>query len=67
MKRRSPSLLTPGNREWKQLNAEKRELLRPPAGTSTEDLLRQGIQLSAEAARLQAAVAETDGQRPRAT
>jgi hypothetical protein len=62
--RRARTLLTPANPEWVRLEREKRELLRLPADASVEDLLRQGLQLSAEAARLVRAIERSDGGAP---
>ena len=62
--RRAKTLLTPGDPEWVRLEREKRELLRPADDASVEELLRQGVDLSAEAARLIGAMEPSDGGGP---
>jgi hypothetical protein len=54
------SLLRPDAPEWAALNREKRGLLTPPADTPVEELLRQGQQLSEQAALLVEAVERAD-------
>jgi hypothetical protein len=57
MSSRRRTLLEPGHEgEWKQLDAEKRELLTSPPDTPIGELLRRGQHLSAQAARLRRAV-----------
>lgn len=61
MSSRNRSLLTPGHADaWSRLNAEKRSLLSPPREAPVEALLRQGMELSAQAAALLAAVEPGD-------
>lgn len=61
MSSRDRSLLSPGHAdEWSRLNAEKRSLLRPSREASVETLLRQGMELSAQAAALLTAVESAD-------
>ncbi|HEX3325311.1 MAG TPA: hypothetical protein VHR65_09325 [Solirubrobacterales bacterium] len=51
------TLLEPGHEvEWSRLNAEKRGALAPLPDASIGELLRRGQNLSAQAARLLAAV-----------
>ncbi len=57
------TLLRPGATEWERLNAEKRELLRPAADEPVESLLRRGVALSRQAARLRHALVNP-GERP---
>lgn len=57
---KSRSLLRPDAPEWAALGREKRALLTPPADTPVEELLRQGQQLSEQAAMLVEAVDRAD-------
>jgi hypothetical protein len=54
------SLLRPDAPEWTALNREKRALVALPPGTPVEELLRQGQQLSEQAALLVEAVERAD-------
>jgi hypothetical protein len=59
------TLLEPGHEaEWRQLNAEKREALRPAPDVPIGELLRRGQHLSSQAAGLLRAVERADD-RPR--
>ncbi len=60
---RANTLLTPAHPEWARLGREKRELLRLPADTPVEELLRLGMHLSAQAASLLSAVERSSGGR----
>lgn len=64
---RARTLLTPGQPAWRHLEEEQRALLRPAPGTSTEELLRRGMHLSREAARLRGAIRQADDERPTAS
>lgn len=64
MDHRTRTLLEPGHEaEWEQLNAEKRALRRPAADARVEDLLREGMHLSEQAASLLAGIERAGGQR----
>jgi len=54
------TLLRPDAPQWAALNEEKRRLLTPPPDTPVEDLLRQGQELSRQAALLLEAVERAD-------
>jgi len=57
-------LLAPGHeKEWAELNAEKRRALTPPPDTPIGELLRRGQHLSAQGAKLLRAVERADGHR----
>jgi hypothetical protein len=55
------TLLRANAPEWAALNEEKRRLLTPAPDTPVEQLLRQGQQLSEQAALLLRAVERADG------
>lgn len=55
-------MLEPGHeKEWAELNAEKRRALTPPPDTPIGELLRRGQHLSAQATRILQAVERADG------
>jgi hypothetical protein len=60
MTRRSSTLLTVGHPAWAALDAEKRAALSPAGDVTVEELLRRGIRLSRQAARLRRAVRDED-------
>ena len=65
MEKQPRTLLRPGAPGWDRLNAEKRALLRPATDEPVESLLRRGIALSRQAARLRRGLL-TPGDRPAA-